>query len=333
MQANSLNDTEREVASGVRLVPLRVIVRAFLASIDRGQDPWEITLPFSTILRMFNTPAIYQDPIPSSASLLDVIDGSIGQPVIPGTNLGYFKRNFHILEQTGLLRRTSDKNAFQLQLGDNAHSAEQSLRLCRAIAESGTFYDGFEKCANSDDLRQSVQDTITSLQWCVYFDGGKLPANLLKDLTVIPTPVDDIPASLLESTHSLQLPDFPALATYNPTSENPRPATLIGQGTPANPEQTRVLREKANRSHARIVQLLSSTAKAAGHEPTDNLYIDLCLNAVPLIIEVKSCNDENMLSQIRRGLANYMNIALGLGLRMRCFAWHLNKNRPVRKVG
>ena len=303
VRTNALDDIEREVASGVRLVPLRVILRALLALVDRGQDPYEVKLPFSVILRMFNTPEIFQTPTPSNESLLEVIDGSIGQPGIPGTNLGYFKRNFHILEQTGLLRRTADKNALQLQLGNSAQSAEQALRMSRAVAGAEAFYYGFEKCAKSDNLRQCVKDTITSLEWGAYFDGGNLSANLLKEMTGIPSPGSDAEVSAFDFPHAPQLPDFPDLTPYNPTSSNPRPVALIGLDTPANPEQTRVLREKANRAHARIVQLLSSIAKAGGRQSTDNLYIDLCLNEVPLIVEVKSCNEANMLSQVRRGLS------------------------------
>ena len=303
VQANALSDIAREVASGVRLVPLRVILKALLALVDRDQDPHEVMLPFSTILRLFNTPEIFQTPTPSNERLLEVIDGSIGQPWIRGRTLSNFKRNFHILEQTGLLRRTADRNALQLQLGNSTQSVEQALRMSRAIAGSQAFYSGFEKCANSHNLRRCVQDTITSLEWGAYFDGGNLSANLLKEITGSPSLGSDAEASPFDIPHAPQLPDFPALAPYNPTSNNPRPVPLIGLGMPANPEETRVLREKANRAHARIVQLLSSIAKAAGHQPTDNLYIDLCLNEVPLIVEVKSCNEANLLSQIRRGLS------------------------------
>ena len=303
VQANALNDTVREVGTGVRLVPLRVILRAILALVDRGQDPAEITLNFSTIHRMFNTPAIFQNPTPSSTSLLGVIDDSIDQKGVPGASLGYFKRNFHILEQTGLLRRTADKKALQLQLGNDDNSAMQSLRMCRAIAELETFYDGFEACADSASPRQSVRDTILRLEWGAYFDGGNLPVRVLNKVAGSPGSVGDWTDSPFDNTHTSTVPDFPPLLIYNPTPANPRPAPLIGFEAPANPEQRRVLSEKANRSHARIVQLMASTARAGDLEPHENLYVDLFLPEVPLIIEVKSCNEENMLSQIRRGIS------------------------------
>ena len=303
VQANVLNDTVREVEADVRLVPLRVILRAILALVDRGQDPAEITLNFSTIYRIFNTPAIFQDPTPSNSSLLSAIDDSSGQSGVSGANLGHFKRNFHILEQTGLLRRTADRNALQLQLENNGNSVGHSLRMCRAIAKLETFYDGFEECANSAGLRQSVRDKILSLEWGAFFDGGNLPVNVLSEVAGTQGRAGDMTDYPLDSVHTSSLPDFPPLVVYNPTSTNPRPAPLIGLEAPGNPEQRRVLREKANRSHARIVQLLASTARAGGLEPRDNLYIDLYLGTVPLIIEVKSCNAENMLSQVRRGIS------------------------------
>ena len=314
VQGNILDDTVREVASTVRLVPLRVIIKAILALIERGQDPWEIVLDFSTIQRMFNTPAIFQNPTPPAASLLDVIDASVGQPGLPGTNLGYFKRNFHILEQTGLLRRTADRNAIQLQLGNGDQSAEHVLRMCRAIAESETFYRGFEGCADSSNLRGCVRDSVISLEWGAYFDGGNLPVNILNQLTGISIYGSAITAPPPDTFDPSRLPNFPPLVIHNPTSANPRPAPLVGLGTPADPEQTRVLREKANRSHARIVQLLSSTARAAGFDPTDNLYIDLCFLDALSIVEVKSCNEENMLSQVRSGVSQLYEYRFRSGL-------------------
>ena len=94
VQANARDAIVRAVESNVRLVPLRVILRAFLALVDRGEDPAEIILQFSTIARMFNTPGIYQDPKPPAKTLLEVYDESIGKPVIPGINLGYFRGTF-----------------------------------------------------------------------------------------------------------------------------------------------------------------------------------------------------------------------------------------------
>lgn len=303
VQANALNAIVREVSANVRLVPLRVILRTFLALIERGEDPAEITLHFSTIARMFNTPGIYQDPKPTVTSLLEIYDESLGQPIIPGINLGYFKRNFHILEQTGLLRRSADMNGLQLQMDPNVRPAEQLIQMCKVIADLSMFYDGFEICEKSNDLRQCVQDTITSLEWGAYYDGGKLPANILKELTGPPSIGTELTVLPPDQSQSLQLPGFPVLTTYNPTSENPRPINLIGSGSQARSEQTRALREKANRAHARIVKLLSSTAQAKGFEPTDNIYVDLCLREVPLIVEVKSCDKQNILVQIRRGIS------------------------------
>lgn len=303
VQSNALKDTKNQVAAGVRLVPLRVILKAMLAIIDRGQDPSETALSFSTIHRMFNSPAVFQTPTPSNESLLDVADKSKGLSGISGTNLGYFKRNFHILEQTGLLRRTVNRNAIQLELGESEQSAKWTLSICRAIADSEIFYNGFENCVNAADPEECIRDAILDLRWGSYFDGGNLPRNLLNQIEGIPTSVGEISVTLPGQPNTLRIPSFPPLTTYNPTPANPSPSPLTGTGVHANPEHTRVLREKANRSHARIVNLLSSTAKAQGYDPTDNEYIDLCLRAVPLIIEVKSCNDGNMLSQIRRGVS------------------------------
>jgi len=78
----------------------------------------------------------------------------------------------------------------------------------------------------------------------------------------------------------------------------------LAAGTQADPEITRILKEKANRQHARIVSLLDAKARASGLTPMNNVYVDLFVNyqGSDYIIEVKSCNPGNLLPQVRRGV-------------------------------
>ena len=125
-------------------------------------------------------------------------------------------------------------NGLQLQLEPNVQSTKQSIRMCQAIAELSMFYDGFEKCSKSSDVRQCVQETITNLEWGAYYDGGKLPANILKELTGPPSEEITVADFPIDSPQVLKLPDFPALTSHNPTSENQGLLISSGPAPPLN---------------------------------------------------------------------------------------------------
>ena len=69
VQANAFRDTVQDVERGVRLVPLRVIVRAFIALIDQGQDPSSVRLTFRTIFHLFNNAMLYENSDVSTADV------------------------------------------------------------------------------------------------------------------------------------------------------------------------------------------------------------------------------------------------------------------------
>ena len=85
--------------------------------------------------------------------------------------------------------------------------------------------------------------------------------------------------------------------------QNTRKEILSGTSA-TNKEITDALREKANIHHRNIVRIISSRLKASGIEPMSNMYIDICcLGEAPLLFEVKSCNNTNILSQVRKAVS------------------------------
>jgi hypothetical protein len=99
VQSNALRETVQDVERGVRLVPLRVILRAFLALIDQGQEPLTARLTYHAIFHLFNNPLCYESNPSSSAEFAAAVQAAMDTPLPPDLDLGYFKRNFHILEQ------------------------------------------------------------------------------------------------------------------------------------------------------------------------------------------------------------------------------------------
>ena len=301
LQHNVRDDIVREVVAGIKLVPLRVITKLFRAFADNGSDLKSISLSFSTLLDLFNLPSINTKPSPTTAEVYDAYQEATALPPFPSNIVGQFKRNFHILEQTGLFRRTNNTNALVLDLGTTQEQFDSVMRKCNAIANVELFFDEFNQCAGASDLPDRVREIALNLGWGAYFDGGNLPSSVLSELapgTVL------VPAGLLSTPITTgPYPPFPTFDPYAPSSFHPRPAPLMGSESPSDPEQARILREKANRSHARIVELLAATAKVQGSEPKNNIYVDLFIPDSQAIVEVKSCNQSNLLEQVRKGVS------------------------------
>ena len=249
LQANVREDIVREVAAGIKLVPLRVITKLFLAFAENGSDLRSISLSFSTLLNLFNLPSINTNPSPTTAAIYNAYQEATGLPPFHPKVVGRFKRNFHILEQTGLFRRTKDKNALLLDLGTTQEQFDSVMRKCNAITNLESFYDEFNQCADAPEPTQCVKEIALSLGWGAYFDGGNLPFSVLSELApgTVLMPIDLLSTSITTGPY----PPFPSLETYAPSPSHPRPAPLMGSASPSDPEQTRILREKANRSHAR----------------------------------------------------------------------------------
>ncbi|MEX0809825.1 MAG: hypothetical protein WD044_13955 [Dongiaceae bacterium] len=69
-----------------------------------------------------------------------------------------------------------------------------------------------------------------------------------------------------------------------------------------------VLLERANRTHYEIEKLLTDVISELGHSPRHNNNIDVFFSSAmgSAIIEVKSCNEGNFHSQVRRGISQLL---------------------------
>ena len=310
VQENFLDDTEREVRAGIRIVPLRVIVRALLAQIDTGVQADSATIDFRTLVHLFNSPLMFEGSQTHNAEILDLITRSTTLPIPANVDLVRFSRNFHILEHTGILKRTTSRNGLMLQLGRNQQTANWALSACRTIASLDHYFLNLNRCETGTNVRECIRQEILELRWGRYYDGANLPGNVLQsliehDISETPVPPGPIPAALM--------PEFPPLEIYEPTPARPRPLPLIGATAPTDPEQTRILREKANRDHARILDLVANRVRIQGLTPQTNVYVDMFVPEVPVILEVKSCNQTNMISQVRRGISQLYEYRYRLG--------------------
>lgn len=291
VQANALEDTLREVTSGLKLVPLRLVCRAMLAKVIHNEcAPEGVELTYKEIFTLFNDDRTNKETSPSFENIIDVlVDLSIHQaPIWLSEKLTKFKRNFHIFEQTGLFLRISQG----LKLNTNKHNY---LELVESIAGMNSFFTGFSSCTSKKEL----ESVVGSYSWGRYYDSAaNLPMGLLSKII---EPEDATFTNDVEL--ELQSARFPTLNAYDNTIPSGKKYSINQKSS--DPEVTRLKREKANRDHARMVNMIATLARHSGGTPSENVFIDLFaeLNGFKYIFEMKSCNSNNLLSQVRKGIS------------------------------
>lgn len=290
-QANALTDTLREINQNLRIVPFRLICRALLAKSQYLGFPLEDTeITYKELFALFNDIRTNTTPNPSFQLIIEVLEDltRIAPPRWLSDKLSKFKRNFHILEQTGLLLRTS--NGLKLDSLRN-----DKIEMVKSISEMTSFFAVFNNC----NTRAELEKEVRSLAWGRYYDSA---ANLSTSLLYKITEVGSAPSSAGVIRESQPM-SFPVMGAYDNSVSNTRRYSSMQAS--ADPELTRLKREKANRDHARMVNMIATLARHSGGNPLENIFIDLYvdLNGTQYIFEMKSCNPDNVLAQIRKGIS------------------------------
>lgn len=182
VQGNIKADTLREIQNGIRLNPLRLICKIVVGEIEiKNKKFSDIAIPYSSIFCMVNDSRINQNYNPP----VELVSSVFSEYCATGDNvemnlegLTNFKRNFHILEKTGLFTRDSK---FGLLLAQRNYAA--AYECIKVIADMDVFFDGFENLYDAPD-EDGVRDVISSPKWGQYYDAARIPSEILTALGV-----------------------------------------------------------------------------------------------------------------------------------------------------
>jgi hypothetical protein len=207
-----------------------------------------------------------------------------------------FKRNFHIFDWTGMFKHT--KNGLHIADGDTA----KIYSYIQVIAGMKHNFQGFESCYGNPDIESIVKSTVSSPAWGRYFDSFTMPMQTLQLLSdsIIDEQgvlIDELPLGQVD----IETQPFPVLRNY----QSNQIRALVPLGKNADPFETIIQREKANRDHGRILGRIASIIRVNNNKVFENIFIDLLavIGAQDFIFEVKSNNTQNALSQIRKAVA------------------------------
>jgi Holliday junction resolvase len=301
MQANVRKDTIREIQNNIRINPFRLICKIVQVIIEYERKPFDsILIPYETLFLLMNDDRINTEFSPHNDEIYSAITeySSLNLPqwALIKNNITKFCRNFHILDWTGIFKHT----ATGLAIADG--DITKIFSYINVIANMKHDFHGFDSCYGSSGLKDDIEEAVSDLKWGEYYDAFTMPIQTLQLLSdsVLDEQgnlVNDIPLDTLK----IPSESFPKLQDF----QSNQPHAFASTGKVTDPFETIILREKANREHARILNLIAARIRASGNKIFENVFIDLLADTETqhFIFEIKSNNTKNALSQIRKAVA------------------------------
>lgn len=267
------------IKSGFRLCPFRLILRIFEAKARiEGLTEELVQVTPREIYALANTPQVYQHASTPAGiveqALRDLQAGRIAAPRIG-------RQTFGFLQSTGLL--LCDR-LDRLVLRPCATEGDRAVRdrQINAIRNLDVFYDGFEACQDSEQLCAILQQG----DWARYLDAcrqlsseqAELIAGVDHFAAIARGPRLPAPSG---AAVAKGFPSYPAVSPPRVMGEPPRrvpPARKLPAGRAADPEVTRVKRERRNAYHEMILRIVRERVEKYRLVPRANEYIDLVTN-------------------------------------------------------
>ncbi|MEM9213710.1 MAG: hypothetical protein AAGD25_05125 [Cyanobacteria bacterium P01_F01_bin.150] len=303
IQSNTRDRTLEFVKNNIHLSPLRLICKGIQAdSFLRDVSLFNAALSRSEVFILANHPRTNSRANPNLDDVICVLEKSRNGTLFPPQK---YESRFHILKHTNLL--VSDRDAIRLRRYVSQSDRRQLEAKLNAISAIQTEFRGFDKASSSDDLL----DEVRICSWGDYFDGIKtLSAESVEILTnEDPKIYTELQGLDISSDNQIEIQKSESIYEFKPLKfeeSNPQNKKLK-KPVYADPEITRIKRQRANLNHKIILEKLYSYLKERGVESTENEHIDLFAqlpsNGEKFIFEVKSTTRDNLLSQSRKGIS------------------------------
>ncbi len=208
-------------------------------------------------------------------------------------------RNIHILNHTGLIIYEQGHRSSRKWIALEPEAIKKTTQLGQIARTIANLDDHI--LPPTDTSRNGVikwtQDLLESGKWAEYYTGNEVT---IENANVILETVLTVDETLLNDPSSGS-----GAPLHNLVEEASSRKKRLSSRRRANPEETKILREKANFQHRAIITLLSDRLKTLGVQPLANVFVDIAaqMPTKKMLFEVKSCNLDNLLSQVRKGVS------------------------------
>jgi len=303
----ALTPIKKMLQAQVRVMPLRLILRALKVKAEINSITLlNVNLTYKEIFFLFNSTFTNQHPNPSEYEIFRVLELSEIEELPSTLNLTEFQRNFHFFEITGLIKRS--EGSLMLDLSNDLESSSSKLEMINTIANVTSFCEEFYKYDSLSieaHLKQMAYDAV----WSQYYDGSKLPQDVYSRLTggLLSNQISSTQGDSEEGEEPFTILPKVSLPALTPRQASRSPSkTSSSNESTADPELTQLKRQKSNAYHRLLVRKVEEQLRARGcNEPRDNIYIDLAgeLSGIKILFEMKSCNSNNVISQIRKAVS------------------------------
>ncbi len=303
IQANVRDRTFQFIEKGIHLSPLRLICKALLADSQiNGINPLHPRVSIEEIFILANDYRTNKNVSPNLDDITTVlIEARNGLLLAPDK----YEKRFHILNHTDFLQVSNGWiHLREVVSPEDAESIKVKLRLITSIEIQ---FEGFDGATNENEL----SNVMFEGEWGKYFDGvsslsseavqilsndGVGIINPVEQENFFPYPESPIDYSNLKFNYPLKPREEyqPALSRFSRQHEF------------ADPEVTKIKRQRSNLLHKILTQKMDEHLRNLGAIPYENEHIDLFAsipNDGSFLFEIKSINSDNLLSQTRKGLS------------------------------
>ena len=271
LEHQTRNITLNLIEQGYKVCPLRLILKIFEAKARlKSQLQDEILVTPEEIYTLANCQELRGNFSPSTEEVTEALEKyyNVQLPVWQG------EKRFAFLEATGLLKIERGNNIRLYPYNNYALNHNRDIQI-EAIKSLDCFFENFNQCTNINQ----VCDVLASGDWANYFDACKtlsteaivkIAGEILISQTIPPFKP---PSGAIISLQSSLLPQSRKIERQS------RPSSTKGWQTQlADPEITRILRERRNAWHDLLVQKMRDCIEKAGLEPWETDLIDVGVN-------------------------------------------------------
>jgi hypothetical protein len=294
LQQNSADAKMAQIKANVLFAPFRAILLFLLYFYEKQELRREAYLTHDEVYFLFNLPDVYTRNLEAVPRLVkQLVEDRKARRNLPSAPVN-FKRNFHILERAGLIKR--DVGRVELDAGVRG----AKLNAARTIAQLDKYFEDFSALTGSETaIKDGVTDILLSGKWGRYFDGLNLDYDIVSAILNVVEPSPNLLVPVEEAP-------FPELRKYRLF----RFPGSVSQQFEVTPDYARARerREKRNARHREINDVLAKKLINLGCRVSDNGFVDLVANSngSDFIFEVKTAASTDFLDRAREAIAQLL---------------------------
>jgi len=300
VQANTRDRTLGIIEKGIHISPLRLICKGLEADADLKQiSIFEARINAKELFTLANQSVINSKILPILSDVKSILTKSRNALVFPPKS---FENRSHILNHTDFIK--SNRGFMSIRQPINEFDRKDLKRKFKILCNLDVRFKGFDKATTEEELGK----VISKGSWSHYFDSITTFSSEVIEILANDT-ISSISESDILNDIDFPKPKIDTPLTYplkkrgiriSPSSNTSKEIQF------ADPEVTKIKRQKSNLSHKIILQQLDEYLRGIGAEPYENEHIDLFAK-IPrdgkFLFEVKSVLGNNLLSQTRKGIS------------------------------